>query len=623
MRNVKVIEKKVVFVVTVVSLCLLLVYMFQEQISFLYNPENHLGFHTVLEFFSIFVSFSIFTFGWKTFPFTKSRSLLLLSLTFFAVGSIDLIHTLTYEGMPIFITESSVQKATWFWILARVVETTSVLAILLLPDKVVVKDNRNKYLTYSLLIIASIIMIVFTFEKSLPLLVIKGQGTTALKNGIEYSLAFLNILSIGYVVRSYMKDRKELNIYLAVAFWFILISEITFTLYHSVYDVNNFIGHLFKVVGYIYIMKGFYFSTIDDAKAAEQKAIKVQKELSYIMREQQGMIFTVVKEADRFIHKLCDGEFLYSLGYSPEKIIGKTIEEYVKDKNKATIIDSYYKQTWNTGEKTTFELYAHDKYIYTSLKPVIEEGRVIEIIGSVIDITEVKQMEEMLRNTEKLSLVGQLSAGFAHEIKNPMTTLKGFLQMMNLEVDEKRQPVIELMLSEVQRIETITKDLMNIARPMPINFQQDDVTEVLKEVINFMRSSARMKNVEILFHYEEKMEMICERNKLKQVFINMIQNAVDAMPNGGNLYISIKQNNSSNISLCFKDEGIGIPEDKLEKVGQPFYTSKETGNGLGLMMSKKIIEDHHGEMEVESEVGKGTTFIISLPILEERIALSI
>ena len=149
---------------------------------------------------------------------------------------------------------------------------------------------------------------------------------------------------------------------------------------------------------------------------------------------------------------------------------------------------------------------------------------------------------------------------------------------------------------------------------MHIFFKKEDIVEILQYIVKFMQPQALLKGVEINLNSSEKLPaLICEKNQLKQVFINLIKNAIEAMPKGGNINIEIKRNSLSFIDIVISDEGIGIPDDVVEKLGQPFFTLKDGGNGLGLMMCRKIIDAHNGAMEIESKIGIGTTFIVRLP----------
>lgn len=229
------------------------------------------------------------------------------------------------------------------------------------------------------------------------------------------------------------------------------------------------------------------------------------------------------------------------------------------------------------------------------------------------DISEAKAAEEVLRNSEKLTIAGQLAAGIAHEIRNPLTAIKGFIQLLNKEFPHRKH-YFEIIIEEISRIELIISELLYLAKPQEIKFITTDIHTLLKDVILLLETQAILSNVEINLDLTLKnSEINGEKNQLKQVFINFIKNSIEAMPNGGKLTIKTvdREGKGAVIDIC--DTGPGIPSAVLERLGEPFYTTKEKGTGLGFMISKKIIETHGGCLEVYSRENCGTTIEIFFP----------
>lgn len=231
------------------------------------------------------------------------------------------------------------------------------------------------------------------------------------------------------------------------------------------------------------------------------------------------------------------------------------------------------------------------------------------------DISTTKILKEQLRKSDTLNVVGQLAAGIAHEIRNPMTSLKGFIQLLEASVKDDFSMYFDVITSELNRIESIITEFLVLAKPQSIQFLKKDICKIMKNTIELLNAQAILVNVKMNLYCEEHLPTIyCEPNQLKQVFINILKNAIEVMPKGGEVTVYIKRKNENEIMISITDEGCGIPKDKLKRLGEPFYTTKECGTGLGLMVSYKIIEEHFGEMEVESVEGEGTTFYITLPI---------
>ncbi|MGG0936571.1 PAS domain S-box protein [Brevibacillus centrosporus] len=238
------------------------------------------------------------------------------------------------------------------------------------------------------------------------------------------------------------------------------------------------------------------------------------------------------------------------------------------------------------------------------------------------DITEWKKSQLMLQNSEKLTVAGQLAAGIAHEIRNPITVIKGFIYLMKSGFGDKEE-YFNIMSSECERIEQILTELLVLAKPHPSKVEPRDIRLIMMQTITLLHTQAIMNNVEIVTEFQQGVPVVyCDENQMKQVFINFMKNAIEAMQKGGKLIIQIKQTEDEKIMVRFIDEGTGIPKEVLNKMGQPLHTTKEKGTGLGFMVSKKIIENHSGEVHIKSEWNKGTTLEIRLPVTKGAVEAS-
>ncbi|WP_078547487.1 PAS domain S-box protein [Litchfieldia alkalitelluris] len=228
------------------------------------------------------------------------------------------------------------------------------------------------------------------------------------------------------------------------------------------------------------------------------------------------------------------------------------------------------------------------------------------------DISDRKHAEDLMIKSEKLSIAGQLAAGIAHEIRNPLTSIKGFLQLIQTH-SKGNETYYQIVFSELNRVEAILSELLVLAKPTEDFFIEVDVRDIIRDVITLLEAQAALQNIQIKLSIPNDVAMItCDENQIKQVFINLIKNSIDSMKDGGIISIAISVCEEY-VQLSFKDEGCGIPDSIIDRIGEPFYTTKEKGTGLGLMVSYKIIENHNGLICVESKVNVGTTFNITLP----------
>jgi len=252
--------------------------------------------------------------------------------------------------------------------------------------------------------------------------------------------------------------------------------------------------------------------------------------------------------------------------------------------------------------------------VSVTISPIRDTGGTIRAFASITrDMTGRNKMEELLRRSEKLTTVGKLAAGVAHEIRNPLTTLKGFLQLQ-MQTNKLNREHIDMMMTELDRINLIVGEFLILAKPQATKFEVKDVRFVLGDVMSLLDSQAHLCGV--IFQSEftkEACYVHCEENQLKQVFINLLKNAMEAMPSGGAIQITVELGEQQEVNIEIVDEGCGIPEEMIPTLGDPFVTGKEAGTGLGIMISQRIIQSHRGTMFISSQIDVGTTVMIRLP----------
>ncbi|UVI30201.1 PAS domain-containing sensor histidine kinase [Paenibacillus spongiae] len=304
-------------------------------------------------------------------------------------------------------------------------------------------------------------------------------------------------------------------------------------------------------------------------------------------------------------------------GWSEEELVGTHLPIFTGDSNdELRMISDKLQSGENIVNLQTIRQRKDGECIHVcvTISPIKNaEGSVVALAGMTRDISERKRNEEFFRKADKLNVVGQLAAGLAHEIRNPLTSLRGFIQLMRTGGTGKPE-YYDILISELDRINNIVNEFLIIAKPHAASFRTNDIIHILSNVVTLLEAQAAMNNIQIYLETEDDLPQLeCSELEIKQVFINLLKNAIEAMPGGGEIRIvAAVQHNEFLIRII--DQGDGIPESQIPRLGEPFYTTKEKGTGLGLMMCYKIINDHQGRIAIESIVGKGTTFEIILPL---------
>ncbi|MBY6037399.1 PAS domain S-box protein [Fictibacillus nanhaiensis] len=350
----------------------------------------------------------------------------------------------------------------------------------------------------------------------------------------------------------------------------------------------------------------------------ESRVLLEESEARYRLLAENAMDMITTHSADgtfTYVSPACET----LIGRKPEELIGQTGYGILHPDDEEASRKGHEQLMQGPSTATVqFRLQhkdGHFVWLETSCKSIADEtGEVVEIIGVTRDISDRKKSEEMLRQSDKLSIVGQLAASVAHEIRNPLTSLKGFVQLFQEREQVEAAHYYNIMYKELNRIDQIMGQLLLLAKPQAKAYKKTSLKELVDFVTILLEPEAFVQNVKIQSDVCETLPLVmAEENELKQVLINVIKNAMDSMTDGGIIHIQSEQKDNK-IHLTVKDQGCGIPADRLEKIGEPFYTTKEKGTGLGLMVSTKIMKEHKGELTFHSLEGEGTTVRMILPV---------
>jgi two-component system sensor histidine kinase HydH len=254
-------------------------------------------------------------------------------------------------------------------------------------------------------------------------------------------------------------------------------------------------------------------------------------------------------------------------------------------------------------------------------KIINEEGEFVGRVFILRDLAEVRRLQDEIRRKEKLAAIGDLAAGVAHEIRNPLSSIKGIASYYKEKFADgsEDKEMAGVMIEETDRLNRVISELLEFARPSKLNLKLSDLNELLKHSARFIQQEATTKNIQIHLNLTpDAVEAEVDPDRLTQCFLNLYLNALQAMKNGGQLAIASATRVDGSVSIDIRDNGSGISTDDLSKIFDPYYTTKPKGTGLGLAIVHKIIEAHHGQIKARSIIGQGSVFSIILPLKTEK-----
>ena len=307
-------------------------------------------------------------------------------------------------------------------------------------------------------------------------------------------------------------------------------------------------------------------------------------------------------------------------GYRKDEALGMDVVKIVPEDKKQETLEVIEKiKTNETMNAFETKRLAKDGRVLdmwlTVTKLVDDEGNAVAIATTERDITEKKRLEERLRFSEKFTFLGQLASSVAHEIRNPLGVIKNSVYFLNIRLkehaDEKVVKHLRIMEANINAADRIISDLLDLTRNKVGALELVDLNGILERAF---ASLSVPEDIKVITKLDKIPQMLLDPERIKRVFMNIIQNAVAAMPKGGKLVVGISRSGDS-VEISFKDSGEGITEENMQKLFTPLFTTKAKGLGLGLAICKQIVEGHHGDIVVKSKVGEGALIIVRLPIL--------
>ncbi len=375
-------------------------------------------------------------------------------------------------------------------------------------------------------------------------------------------------------------------------------------------EVIEYLYKIFIHVCFFYItayLSGYLSSRLEKTeRKLEEKDIDI-KDLEFFNQEvieslPSGLFTTDTKGRILIFNKSAER----ITGVDRKSIFGKKIDD---------VLPSFSFPFQEGRRDEIIETESGKKIIGLTISPF--KGLAGEIKGFIVvfqDLTKIKQLEAEIQRKEQLAAIGELSSSIAHEIRNPLASLKGSIQMLKEGAfpESQREKLMEIALKEMDRLNRIVTDFLTYSRPTPLATDTVNICALLDTTIELLKHVASENRIFIKKQYNNDIEIIGDSGKLQQVFLNLGLNAIEAMPDGGELTVTVFDKDDK-IEIDFKDTGTGIDEKNRKKIFYPFFTTKEQGTGLGLAISYRIIEEHRGNIDLDTVPGSGTTFKIILP----------
>lgn len=462
------------------------------------------------------------------------------------------------------------------------------------------RSNSKNTFNYLLIVILDFLCIMFLFLGSgyfeLRLLFLIPIIVSAIKFNLAVNIAIsVSVGAINLIMDLLFSDKLPGNYSIETDLMFIVLYVM----------ISWLVGYFVK------IEKNISFNLYQTKEYLMQQSSLLEKLINEI-----PLCIAVINKEEKIVHlNQVALDFAGIRDKSPQEFVGLHYKEYtdILFNNNYNYQDLLILDTLHNGKSYFKEQGIRNNMIIEGIyQPIYDsEDNIIYAMGIFYDITSEELFNERLRNLERMTLVGQMGASIAHEIKNPLTTIKGFLQLAERSDQKLSQAELKLLISEIERCNIIISDFLSISKKSDTKLKISNLKEILEQQIVLVEKEAMMANVQLSIEIDE-IWLKVNANEIKQLFLNLAQNGIEAMPEGGSLHIRLKEIDNK-VVLEIEDVGKGISPDILERIGTPFFTTKEKGTGLGISVCQQIVEKHGAELEIKSEVGVGTKVRVIFP----------
>jgi PAS domain S-box-containing protein len=584
---------------------------------YLASLYSYLLFHSLAEIFSIIVAFSIFIISWNSRRFIDNNYFIFIGIAFLFVGFMDLAHTIAYPGMAV-LPGSSTNTAAQLWISARYIQGLSLLVAPLLIGR----QLRFNWLLPGYGLIVLLLWVSIFYWQNFPICFIEGVGLTPFKKISEYAISLVLLGSIFVTSQKRREFDSGVLRLLFAAIIVTILSELFFTLYENPFGLPNLVGHFLKIVSFYFIYKAIietglvrpYDLLFRNLRQSEERYRDLYEEApnAYLSVNIKGEI----ERANRSAAEL--------LGYRHNELLGRaTLDLYADTPYGKARAEGVFKRFMAGEEIRDEELEMRradgsSVWINLSVRPIRDkDGQVIASRSEVVDITEHKRLDQL-----KDDFIGLVS----HELRSPMTVITGAINTVLTESErlspaETRQLLKDASL-ESESLSHMLGNLLELSRAqanrLSLFTETISIRKLIEETVDNIKRRSPVHH--FITDLPEKLPPVyADELRLERILYNLLENAVKYSPQGGDITVSVRSD-KERLVIGVSDQGVGISVSDQARLFEPFQRLEESrpdgagGVGLGLLVCRRLVEAHGGQIWVESEPGQGSTFFFTLPL---------
>ena len=596
--------------------------------NFFSSPSDYIPVHTVLEFVAIVVSAMVFGLGWNLRHQYGNGTSVMLASAFLAVAVIDLIHTLSYYGMPDFVTPSGPEKAINFWLAGRAIAAVGLLSVAILPDRKWPPSACAGALLASVAVTLLTCWLGLYHAAWLPRTFIPGQGLTAAKIGMEYALMTLYLVAALLLLLQSRREKATGKSWLAVASWALCIGESFFTLYADVTDIFNLMGHLYKALAYILIYRALF---VEGVQAPYRALFWERAHLAALLKTIPDLVWLKDLEGT---YLACNPQFEMFFGAAEADIVGKTDYDFL-EKPLADVFRQKDLEVLTTGKPESHEVwitYACDgrRALVETVKTPMRDanGALIGVLGISRDVTDrndnKKKLEEQtIRLTSINTELERFAYIAAHDLREPVRLVSNYLTLIERslgdDLPEATRKYFGFAVTGAKRMDRMIRDLLDYSRigKSDDKFQNISLKNVVEQSLVEL-SIAVAESMAKVTVAERLPEVRGMDSELTRLFQNLIGNAIKYRHAERSPEIEIGCHEEGvDWIIWVRDNGMGIEAQYREQVFAVFHrlVPKDLydGTGIGLAVCRRIVEHHGGRIWIEDAPNGGCVFLITFP----------